>query len=288
MSYPAVTNQRVLELFGIPTSADDIDWSSVVAAQHCPFIGRQCWKIRKSQPDIAIGTCAVNYGIRNPKDIVICPDRMLGNGKIFIDSIHLLRLHEPGNELHKLPQVEIPGGNVDYFLASVSEDKVVDFVGIEVQTLDTTGTVWPDRQRFLESAGVDKLDDFDSTKSFGMNWKMTAKTILVQLHHKIETFEGLGKHLVLAMQDVLLHYMQQEFNFGHVASAKLGHSLHFHSYSFEKRDDEQRKLQLSSRLSTDAEGMSTALGLQAPANIELQEILDKLEEKISTETLLQI
>ncbi len=207
---------------------------------------------------------------------------------IFMDSIHLLRLHEPGNELHKLPQVEIPGGNVDYFLASVREDKVVDFVGIEVQTLDTTGTVWPDRQRFLELAGVDRLDDFDSTKSFGMNWKMTAKTILVQLHHKIETFEGLGKHLVLAMQDVLLHYIKQQFNFGHIGSAKLGHSLQFHSYSFKKRDDHQRKLQLASRLSTDAQGMSTALGLKAPANIELQEILDKLEEKISTATLLKI
>ncbi len=114
------------------------------------------------------------------------------------------------------------------------------------------------------------------------------KSILVQLHHKIETFEGLGKHLVLAMQDVLLHYMKQQFNFGHIGSAKLGHSLQFHSYSFKKRDDHRRKLQLASRLSTDAQGMSTALGLKAPANIQLQEILDKLEEKISTETLLKI
>lgn len=283
-----MTNQNVLELFGISTSEGKTDWSSVVAKQHCPFIGRKCWKIRKSQPEIAIGTCAVSYGVRNPRDIVICPDRMLRNGKIFLDSIHLLRLHEPGNELHKLPQVEIPGGNVDYFLASVRDDKVVDFVGIEIQTLDTTGTVWPVRQRFLESAGVDPLEDFDPSKSFGMNWKMTAKTILVQLHHKIETFEGLGKHLVLVLQDVFLEYMKDEFNFGHVASAKFGHSLHFHSYSFRPGHDLRYRLQLASRLSTDAQGMSTALGLQASPNVELHEILDKLEEKISAATLLQI
>ena len=36
-----------------------------------------------------------------------------------------------------------------------------------------------------------KPKDADSTKKFGINWKMTSKTILVQLHHKISTFEHL-------------------------------------------------------------------------------------------------
>lgn len=42
-----------------------------------------------------------------------------------------------------------------------------------------------------------------------MNWKMTAKTILVQLHHKIDTFESISKHLVLVVQDYLLDYMKR-------------------------------------------------------------------------------
>ena len=50
-------------------------------------------------------------------------------------------MHEPGNELHTVPEVSVPGGSVDYFLASVRDGKVKDFVGIELQTLDTTGTV---------------------------------------------------------------------------------------------------------------------------------------------------
>ena len=36
------------------------------------------------------------------------------------------------------------------------------------------------------------------------------------------------------------------------------------------------------------DGMSAALGLQAPAKLELTAILTKLEEKISSETLLRI
>jgi hypothetical protein len=64
-------------------------------------------------------------------------------------------------------------------------------VGIELQTLDTTGTVWPTRQRFLASKGFDDIPraELENTKTYGMNWKMTAKTILVQLHHKIQTFD---------------------------------------------------------------------------------------------------
>ncbi len=69
--------------------------------------------------------------------------------QIFIDCLHLLTLHEPGNELHIVPEISIPGGNVDYFLVSVRNKEIKDFVGIELQTLDTTGTIWPERQRFV-------------------------------------------------------------------------------------------------------------------------------------------
>ena len=32
-------------------------------------------------------------------------------------------------------------------------------MGIELQTLDTTGTVWPERQRLLKELGVSRGDD---------------------------------------------------------------------------------------------------------------------------------
>ena len=121
-----------------------------------------------------------------------------------------------------------------------------------------------------------------------MNWKMTAKTILVQLLHKIETFESLAKHLVLAHQDLLFNYMKSQFRFDHIGSAKLGHALHFHAYNFSLRDGKGPKLRLSSRHSTDAAGMFTALGLQAQANVELSSIVAKLEDKITKHTLLRI
>lgn len=270
---------KVLELFGHSTSEHGCDWQSVVSGQHCPFLGKTCIKVRKSDPDTAIGTCTVNYG-REPKPIMICPFRLLERRQIFTDCLQLLTSHEPGNELHIVPEVAIPGGSVDYFLVSARDGRVLDFAGIELQTLDTTGTVWPERQRFIAEHGLETSEAHTSSnKSFGMNWKMTAKTILVQLHHKIQTFEHVNKKLALVIQDHLLEYMKVQFNFDHLSDARLGDSMHIHSYVMHEREGVYR-LQLDKRLSTDMDGIATCLGLQSESRVELSEIVSRLEEKM--------
>lgn len=277
---------KILELFGHSTKVANEYWPAIVRNQQCPFLGRTCYKVRKSQPDISIGTCTVLYGkAENP--IVICPTRLIDKRKIFADCLHLLTTHEPGNELHILPEVSIPGGNVDYFLVSVRSGKVKDFVGIELQTLDTTGTVWPERQRLLKELEITPEVDADNLKrSFGMNWKMTAKTILVQMHHKVNTFEHINKKLVLIVQDQLLNYMTKEFNFSHLSNpARVGDSMQFHAYAISEQQSSEYAISLESRLSTDAEGIAQCLGLQGEAKMELRQIVNMLESKISFQTL---
>lgn len=115
---------------------------------------------------------------------------------------------------------------------------------------------------------------------------MTSKTILVQMHHKVQTFEHVNKKLVLVMQDRLLAYMGREFNFGHLSNpAKLGDSMHLHAYSLNRLQDKNYLLSLAQRMSTDAEGIATCLGLQAEAKVELEQILKVLEAKMSAATL---
>ncbi len=280
-------NTPIVELFTISTLRDDTDWAELVASQYCAFLDRKCVKVRKSQPEISIGTCSVKHGAKQARDLIICPHRFPERGQIFLDCLHLLTLHEPGNELHRVAEIEIPGGSVDYFLVSVQNGKAVDFVGIELQALDTTGTLWPPRQKFLDSVGLAVADGLDLTSPYGLNWKMTAKTTLVQLHHKVETFEGLGKHLVLVLQDALLDYMRREFNFGHVQDARLGHAMHFHAYALQQHENDYR-INLVSRSSTDATGIASSLGLQSSAKVELEAILALLQTKITPGTLLRI
>lgn len=315
---------QVLELYGEYTQRLGVDWTSVIRSQHCPYLGRECVKTRKSNPEITIGTCSVLYGKKRSQDLIICPHRLLQRNQIFIDCLHLLTNNEPGNELHLIPEVSLPGGDVDYFVVAVRNGKVKDFVGIELQSLDSTGTVWPIRQQFLRSVGAEEesmqgarhdrpgIQDADeiiqendlsnlhmlggstvalgrkNPKGFGMNWKMTAKTILMQLHHKITTFEHINRHLVIVIQDHFFSYLQREFSFGHISNAKLGDSLHMHVYSLVNNESNHLRLALNNRYSTDEQGLARALGLQAEANLELAQIHAILEAKLSEDTLLRL
>lgn len=278
---------KVVEMYGTATTASRVDWTRIARQQRCPFLHRKCTKTRKSQPSLSIGTCTVAVGT-DDRAVIICPQRLLERRQVFTDCLHLLQLHEPGNELHVVPEMSVPGGSVDYFLVSARGGRVRDFAGIELQTLDTTGTVWPARQRFLFEKGVRSQRGGNVNKSYGMNWKMTAKTTLVQLHHKTSTFEQLGKHLVLAVQECLMDYMRREFRFDHVGQARLGDPFHFHAYSLRQSHNGAYSIELASRHGTDSGGIATCLGLQADANVELSEIVASLEAKISSETLLQL
>lgn len=277
---------KVVELFTHSAGEPGQNWKTIVKQQQCPFLGKTCCKVRKSDAETSIGTCTVLYG-RAAEPIIICPTRLIERGQIFIDCMHLLTTHEPGNELHIVSEISIPGGTVDYFLVSVRRGRVRDFVGIELQTLDTAGTVWPERQRLLKELRVPRRNKAEtSQKSYGMNWKMTAKTILIQMHHKTQTFEHVNKKLVLVTQDKLLVYMTKEFNFGHLSTPPtVGDSVHFHAYGMTKQQDHSYRLTLQSRLSTDADGIARCLGLQAEARVELEEIVKALQAKISPATL---
>lgn len=125
-----------------------------------------------------------------------------------------------------------------------------------------------------------------SDKSFGMNWKMTAKTILVQMHHKVQTFEHVNRKLVLVVQNVLLAYMKREFHFAHLSEPALtGDTVHLHSYRLEAVKNKPYRIELDSRMSTDADGIGRCLGLQADGRVELAQIIESLEGKISEATL---
>lgn len=282
----AAASTKVAELYGLPTF-QPADWKTVVAGQNCTFCNLKYLNNRKSEPEVTIGSCTMIYG-RQAQPVMICPFRLLERRQIFTDCVHLLKLHEPGNELRIVAELAVPGGSIDYRLVSVDDGKPRDFVGIKLQTLDTTGTVWPERQRFLRQHKVRvKRQHAASDKPFGMNWKMTAKTILVQLNHKIATFEHLGKRLVLVLQDRLLDYMRREFAFDHIQGVRDGDPMQFHAYEL-RRDAAAYTLRLQERISTDTAGVAMCLGLQADTNVELQTMLNQIEAKLPQSTLLTV
>lgn len=276
---------KISELFGMDCNNPSQEFRSAITSQICPYTQRICTKMRKSEPEVKIGTCSVKY---QNQDVIICPSRLLEHQQIFVDCLHLLTMHEPGNELYLIPEVQIPGGYVDYFLVSAKDRKVMDFVGIELQTMDTTGTVWPERQKFLNELGIPvEPNDLHSQKSFGMNWKMTLKTILIQMHHKSETFEHVNKHLVLIIQQPLYEHMRTDFKFDEIEGVRLGDPVHIHSYRFE-RNENKLELALQTRVSTDSNGIANCLGLNGKNKIELEDLISILELKLVENNRLRI
>lgn len=270
---------NLFELFGARTDRP-APWSAIVSSQVCPFAHSKCFKVRKSQPSISIGTCTGRFGV-SASPLIICPNRFLANRQVFSDCLPLLK-HRAGNDLHIVPEIRIPGGNVDYFLVTARDGEPSDFVGIEFQGLDTTGSLWPSRQAFLKAQGLKAPLRADPGTSAGVNWKMTAKTTLVQLHHKIETFESLDRRLVLVLQDHLLEYMTREFSFGHLADpAKDSDSMHFHAYSLDERNS---SLVLASTRSTNGAGIATALSLGASAEMKPDELFKKIRARMGPST----
>ena len=93
--------------------------------------------------------------------------------------------------------------------------------------------------------------------------------------------------LVLVLQNRLLAYMKSEFNFDHLGRARIGDSMHLHSYRLED-DGSGLRLDLDEQVSTDANGIARSMGLQATARVDLEPMLEMLESKISEETRLSL
>ncbi len=106
------------------------------------------------------------------------------------------------------------------------------------------------------------------------------------MHHKIQTFQGINKHLVLVIQDHFMDYIRKEFRFGYLNNALVGDSAHFHVYRLKEEETGIFKLDLNARFSTDTNGIAECLGMQTSHTIELEEITRTLESKIGPNTLL--
>lgn len=263
--------KRPLEFYGVPvTDTPSKSLLDAVRREDCPFTSERCVKQRKSDPTQTIGACLLGF---KGTPLVICPKRFLQRHQIFLDCIALLRKR---GSYWVIPEVKIPGGHVDYFLVARQRDRIVDYVGIEIQSLDTTGTggVWAAREDVVSEGGP--LED---SYKYGINWKMSAKTILVQLHHKAATFEDLDKRLVLVLQTEFLEYIQREFDAAHLRTADPTDCVHFHPYQCVELNGAYSII-LDKTLSTSVKGIDKLLKLGSDHSVSNADVIARLEQKM--------
>jgi hypothetical protein len=190
---------KIVEFFGYAPQDNSAAAKRARAQRECPFLGKECTKTL-SDGQIS-GVCTLKPVTSGP--VICCPIRLYAkNYEIlrnvariaFGPSIPLLPVSAStketrehiavfgkgwGKEL-RLPSRGKGGGYfVDWVLARVSAaHDLVDFVAVEVQSIDTTGNYRHEREAYL------KAQSFAGTSTAGFNWENVNKRILPQIIYK--------------------------------------------------------------------------------------------------------
>ncbi len=248
-----------LELYGFRTLPPSKEALAACAHEQCPFLGRKCVKSRKSDATQSIGTCIMGSG-GEPQ--ITCPIRLLESNQIFTETMHLM--DETVGTPFAIPEVDLPGfGAVDFVVARTDGNEIKDFYGVELQALDTTGSTWESRQDYCHNDGK-----MTGPYKYGINWKMTAKLVMIQTAHKSPIFEGWGKRYVRVLQDTLLNYMRDNFNFSGFHEEREEDFLRFYAYRVVE-SKRRFKLELTEKISGDLEALSAAMSAKAAIGEEL-------------------
>lgn len=192
----------IFEFFGY--RADDVSDAAKHAAdtETCPISGVTCQK--SFNDGVVSGVCSIKPITSQP--VICCPIRLYADGHRILSDIserafgQNLRLvagrnavnyaidHQEeciavfgkgwGGEL-RLPQKSKKGGYfIDWVLAKLSnQGELIEFVAVEVQTIDTTGTYRPGHEALKANRSIEKT-------TAGLNWENVAKRILPQLIYK--------------------------------------------------------------------------------------------------------
>jgi hypothetical protein len=160
----------------------------------CPFIGKACTKYDHTN-SICYGTCSVsNAG----QEVVICPNRLYANNYESIRRVSqdvfgelpfmlfddYVKQATPlrdcvvalGQNSHK--EVKLRGMSMDWVLARIKKGALVEYAGIEVQSIDITGNY-----RDAWYAARDRKQDIPAS-GHGLNWANVHKRLMPQIIRK--------------------------------------------------------------------------------------------------------
>ncbi len=190
---------RIIEFFGYSPDDTSNAATQARAGRLCPFSGGTCSKTL-SDGEIS-GACTLKPATSGP--VICCPIRLYADNYRILSDIVLTAFGAAiplipasriaqrqgecvavfgkgwGKEL-RLPNRGRSGGYfVDWVLARINAaGDLVDFVAVEVQSIDTTGNYRGEREAYLTG------QPFPGSSSAGFNWENVNKRILPQIIYK--------------------------------------------------------------------------------------------------------
>lgn len=222
----------------------------------CPFIDERCPKRSTSLPDEPYPVCTIWRGTSQNLDpaqdlICVCPKRFYA-----VDFLQDVISHcwsgSPPQNAKIAPEVKMAGfGNVDFVIADVGPDKKVkQFLSVELQAIDITGSVMP-AYLALRSGGA-----LAKRPTYGLNWDNVYKRYITQLIRKGYFHHHWKSKIVAVIQEQIYQNIVERADFMRSKDVKKDTvNIIFMTYRFE--DDTQKPGQMKPVLVT-VEGTSHA------------------------------
>ncbi|WP_205623631.1 DNA (cytosine-5-)-methyltransferase [Desulfogranum japonicum] len=191
----------LVEIFGYAPDDLSKESRSLWNIGACPFLNKSCIKINHDQ-SIIYGTCSVTspYG-----HIIICPNRLYANNyetlkrvaKDAFGDVQFYLFDEYVKNRTKIDECIVALGknsgkevqvgrhlSMDWVLARIKNTKLVEYVGIEIQSIDITGNyrdAWHGYKNLpMTNTPIENIP----SSSHGLNWANVHKRLIPQLIRK--------------------------------------------------------------------------------------------------------
>lgn len=201
MSYPNLPPNTLAEIFGHAPADASRDARMLWDTGMCPFTSTTCGKINHNS-GLIYGTCSAKTGERT---VIICPNRLYANkyncirevAKEAFGARPMVMFNEYWEKRDRLANEEIVvalGQNsgrevklgtslsMDWVLALVKHRKLVEYVGVEVQSIDITGN-YRDNWHYFKHQEYLKGNRPPPSEN-GYNWANVHKRLIPQLIRK--------------------------------------------------------------------------------------------------------
>lgn len=242
----------IAEVFGFPHDNDSEEARRCQEDYLCPFVGARCIKGGHGVP-VPLGTCTVHsrYG-----PVITCPSRFYGDNHQILNRVAAYLLGDTANRI-LIPEVgPTQTYNLDWITASYDDRlQLSDYHGIEVLTIDITGSVRPYFEAYLAGKHWEDIEH-----RYGINWANVFKRTLPQLLAKGAMLSSYGKKLAVVVQDQLILYLdrtgrlkvEEESNSSLVNLVFFVHELHYSA------DENIYRLELAQVIPTTVRRLETA------------------------------
>jgi len=208
--------------------------------------------------------------------IITCPLRFYVDDYRLIDHVTAYLMGHTTNVV-RIPEVG-PNQtyNLDWIVACYDENRQLsDYHGVEVQTIDITGSVRPYFEAYMSG---ERWEDIDHR--YGINWANVFKRFLPQLLAKGAMLASYGKKLGVILQDQLVAYLNRTRRLVFEKENDAG-SVNVAFFVYELRHSSQEnvyRLELVNLIPTAASRLESAfiaglVGAQMPSREEFDRVV---------------